>query len=266
MLARLKRAWFIAIGWYAAKGYFPGRMLAQSGLYFYSHYFYVFGDFRQSGEAQLLERLGGRLKMVFDVGCNHGDWLIAARAANPDATIHGFEIVPATYAKLKAACPNEPELHNFGLGSRDGSIVIHSIVGDDGIASAYPMDNRDTTQTECRIRRGEDFCAERGITHIDMMKIDVEGQEGEVLRGLASLVSAGEIDVIQFEYGELNIAARFLLADFYDMLGPQYDIGLLKPGGVEFRPYEVKHETFIWSNYVAVLRSKPELRRLVQAA
>jgi hypothetical protein len=79
-----------------------------------------------------------------------------------------------------------------------------------------------------------------------------------VLRGFEETMGRDAIDIIQFEYGRVNIVTHFLLRDFYEYLEPRgYVIGKIYPGYVDFRPYSVDFEDFRGPNYLAVLKSKP---------
>ncbi len=265
MLGLVKRGWFRALKWYASERYFPGYWLAQSARYFHDHYVYEATGHRRNGEAALLERLSGKLDLIFDVGANRGEWSKLAHEFHPKATIHAFEIVPSTFEKLAAAAPAGVVAHDFGLGDVDGEIELHVMRGNDEIASIFAMEHIDTIACIGHIRNGDEVCRELGVTHIDLLKIDVEGAEKRVLTGFQHLLAAGAIDVIQFEYGEFNIASRFLLADAYELLGPMYEIGLLGRRGVAFRPYLAEHESFKGPNYVAVRRARPDLIEALRA-
>ena len=62
--------------------------------------------------------------------------------------------------------------------------------------------------------------------------------------------------MIQFEYGYVNIVAKFLLYDFYKLLeGYGMKIGKIYPDFVDFRDYRYQDEDFIGPNYLAVHES-----------
>ena len=85
-------------------------------------------------------------------------------------------------------------------------------------------------------------------------------REELVLKGFSNALANGMIDVIQFEYGKVNILTRFLLRDIYEMLeGYGYTVGKLYPNYVEFRHYTLDDENFFGPNYVAILKDRREL-------
>jgi hypothetical protein len=109
---------------------------------------------------------------------------------------------------------------------------------------------------EAEVITGDSYCRERGIDHVDMLKIDTEGADHLVLAGFSQMLSAGRIGVIQFEYGRLSATTKFMLADFYQLLEPQgYRLGKLFPTYVDFKPYDVRDENLEGPNYVA---ARPE--------
>lgn len=112
--------------------------------------------------------------------------------------------------------------------------------------------------------RGDDYCAEHSIDHIDLLKIDAEGTDHLVLKGFERLLEARAVEAVQFEYGRANILNHFLLADFYQFLGAAgMVVGKLYPNYVDFRRYDEVHEDFIGPNYVAVRDDRPDLVKLL---
>jgi hypothetical protein len=111
------------------------------------------------------------------------------------------------------------------------------------------------------IRTGDTFCAEAGISAIDLLKIDTEGYDYYVLQGFKRMLREKRIRVIQFE----NIAVlaenvntpmskKKLLIDIIDLLGNDYVIGAILPSGVDFARY-ARSDEFISRNYIAVLKT-----------
>ena len=219
---------------------------------------------KTNGEHYLLLVLASQsMDCVFDVGANVGRWTIAAREICPSATIHAFEIVPQIFDRLQHNTSNLPSIvtNNCGLADSQGPVTVKFFYDDPELSSLIdvPYDRASVWVPSCTVT-GDAYCEQHGIDRVDLLKIDTEGSELLVLRGLSGMLSSGSIDVIQFEYSRLNIVRKFLLKDFYDLLGDsRYAIGKLFPKHVAFKPYELLDETFMGPNYVAVRRGRPDL-------
>jgi FkbM family methyltransferase len=217
-------------------------------------------DMRSNGEQWLLSKLAAfRPEVVFDVGANVGDWLILARATLPDSQLHAFEIVESTFTALaeRMAGTAGVVLNHCGLSDHSGSATMHLFDASSKLSSHVAYPHGPYQEAICPVKRGDEYVGEKGIKRIDLLKIDVEGAEHLVLKGFGALLDADDIDVIQFEYGMVNIITHFLLRDFYQLLEARgYLIGKLFPDHVDFRNYELTDEDFIGPNYVAVRKAQ----------
>ena len=109
------------------------------------------------------------------------------------------------------------------------------------------------------------YCKADRIETVDFVKIDVEGAEHRVLGGFGEYLRAQAVHCIQFEYGAFSTQTRFLLADYYGLLGDGYWIGKIFPTYVDFRPYDWSMDDFRFSNYCCVSKQRPDLRTLLAA-
>lgn len=231
-------------------------------------------DFSQNGENFVLATLSRHteLKTIFDVGANTGEWAALAASIAPDARIYSFEIVPETFRQLKKNTIGFGNVSAFGLGLSDtpGKIPVFyspnrnaNATCVEGVTELFHKHNPDAVEAE--VTTGDSFCIKHGIDEIDFLKMDVEGFEPRVLRGLENLLQAGRVKVIQFEYGYVNIVVKFLLKDYYDLL-ERYNmqIGKIFPNYVDFKDYELQDEDFFGPNYLAVHSSCSDLIRTLQ--
>lgn len=221
-------------------------------------------ELSRNGEDFVLQMLG-RLapRLIVDAGANVGDWTLAARRRCPAAQIHAFEIAAPTYATLCANTAADADIrcHNLGLSDRDETIAIRHFDGAPALTTAtrYPHPLA-STELSAQVVRGDAFLAGLGVSHIDMLKIDVEGMEAQVLRGFDSLLSQRRIDLVQFEYGRVNILNHFLLMDCHAFfLERGYVVGKVYPHHVDFRPYALSDEDFRGPNYLACRADRPDL-------
>jgi hypothetical protein len=105
----------------------------------------------------------------------------------------------------------------------------------------------------------DDFCSDRAIDHIDLLKLDLEGGELDALRGARALLDNERIDLIQFEFGQPSLGARTYFVDLFDTLAKRYEIFRVLPNGLErLATYHETLEVFMSTNYLAVLRSRAD--------
>jgi FkbM family methyltransferase len=223
-------------------------------------------DITMNGEDRVLRRLGTGLGVVFDVGANVGEWTEHALAAGAQA-VHAFEISPSTSAELGRRFESDGRVvvNPFGLGSATTTITIHHYPDWPVLTTVteYPHD-LPSEPIDVPVRRGDDYVTEQAIDRIDLLKLDVEGAEGDVLHGLARTFERGAIGAVQFEYGRVSILTKYLLRDFYaDLVGWGFRVGRIQPEAVEFQEYSFDLEDFADSNWLAVHEQRDDLLDLV---
>lgn len=182
-------------------------------------------------------------RVIFDVGANVGQTVKRLRPLFPTAQIHAFEPVPSTFAQLQANVRGDPltQCHPLALAERAGTITI-KINAKSELNSLSPAlrDAADLNATEVALTLDTTagFCARHGITHIDLLKIDVEGFELAVLEGTVPLFSVGAVDYIVAEAGLMPNNPRFTpLPAMIDFLLPHgfWLVGVYEQMGHHYR-------------------------------
>ncbi|OEJ64165.1 hypothetical protein BEN30_17005 [Magnetovibrio blakemorei] len=212
--------------------------------------------------------------VVFDVGANTGHWSSAcAQLFDEETNIYAFEPGLITFGKLKQYLKHKNNIHVFqiGLSKSDGEmeIMISDSVSEKSSvevtsASALLPHIKDFRKETQKFVRGDVFCSDLGINHIDFLKVDTEGHDFHVVSGFGDMIKNKEIDVIQFEYNRLNIFTKIMLRDFYVLLNEEltdkgFCIGRIYPGGVWFKEYSVYDENFVDGNFLAVRINRTDL-------
>jgi FkbM family methyltransferase len=238
--------------------------LARQYLKWYGNASYKTG---KNGERWLLEALRDEpIRTVLDVGANVGKWSLMAAEVFPQSTIYALEVVPATAAELRTRVAGQDRISCFGLGLAEhtGRLTIHynPAASAHSTHTDYPHSWKGE-RIECPVMRGDEFLAREGIVGVDFLKLDVEGAEHLVLRGLDGLLRERRVRFVQFEYGRVNILTRFLLKDFYDLFAAHgYVVGKIYPDHVDIRDYDLGDEDFLGPNYLACRAEEPALARL----
>ena len=105
------------------------------------------------------------------------------------------------------------------------------------------------------IKKIDDYLAENQISYIDLLKLDIEGNELQALKGAEDSLKNGKIKAIQFEFGTCNIDSRTYFRDFWYLLSDRYNIyRLLKDSLYPVTYYSEYDEVFATINYYAELK------------
>jgi len=236
-----------------------------------SWYANVSYDLDHNGEGFVLDTLARfGPKVILDVGANVGDWSVAAARRCQSAEIHAFEISPATFEQLAAATHGIGRVHgeSVGLSDAPGTIRIRHYDGLPALTTAtdYPHPFP-YTEISAEVTTGDAYAASRGISHINLLKLDVEGMEHRVLKGFGQMLERKAIDLVQFEYGRVSIVHGFLLRDFHAFFRERgYLVGKIYPNYVDFRDYDMADEDFLGPNYLACRADQAEYLKALQPA
>ena len=223
-------------------------------------------NFKTNGEENFLNSLfevyQSRDFCVFDVGANVGNYseLVLNNSKGRPLSIHAFEPTRGCFKELLSRFSGQKNIHlnNFGLSSSEKEATIYSDKEKSNLASLYKRDLKNygisLGRTESiSLKRLDTYIQENKISKVNLLKIDVEGHELEVLRGLGQYLNPDFIDFIQFEYGGCNLDSVTKLSDPYDVLAKNgFEICKIMPKYLEFRKYKIYMENFTYSNYVAV--------------
>ena len=110
---------------------------------------------------------------------------------------------------------------------------------------------------DVKVKTLDDFCHEKKIQKIDLLKIDVEGHELQCLLGALDLLKQDKIKAIQFEFNEMNIISHSTFKDFWDLLRGFKFYRLLPNGHLlyikEYNPLYC--EIYAYQNIVALSNS-----------
>jgi FkbM family methyltransferase len=201
--------------------------------------------------------------VIVDVGANAGQFTQMVWELCPAVTIHAFEPSPVSYAVLSAALHGTTvRAHQIALSDHAGQIELFDYSDEAGSqhASVYrgvieAIHRRSASSTQVRCETLDAIAGQLGLEHINLLKIDAEGHELAVLAGAKELLGSNRIDVIQFEFNEMNVISRSFMKDFFAVL-PSYRIyRLLRDGVIEFEHYDPTFmEVFAYQNIVCIRR------------
>jgi FkbM family methyltransferase len=225
------------------------------------------GDMRINGEVNFIARNKDSLHVIFDVGTNVGEWTKHVLALNPGAEVHCFEPGDLAFQELQAAhFPANVHLNKVAVGSKCETRTLHvfdhntgkahsareintSLYGRKLFTKATP--EKETLQS-ISVDTLDHYTDAHRISHIDLVKIDVEAGEVDVLRGAVEMLRDGKISMIYFEYNDCWIDARIFLKDVFELVEP-YNCRFyaMYPDKLKTVPkYDYRLDNFKYRNYV----------------
>jgi FkbM family methyltransferase len=164
--------------------------------------------------------------VVFDIGANQGEWSASLLEHCADVHLYLYEPWPAACAAAAAGRfaaqigVGRVTCCAVALSSRRGTGVLHAYEKNPLFNTLYrridveqQLELKERRTCEVPLSTLDAEAASHGLRHLNFVKIDVEGSEGDVLAGAAGLLRRRSIDHIQFEYGGTYEAAGIRLVD-----------------------------------------------------
>ena len=228
---------------------------------------YVSGDFKTSGEIIILDEIAKKYthgkKVIFDVGSNNGEYALQINQsfAKLKPRIYCFEPSTETYDALQANVSDIENIipFNFGFSNEPSTAQLYSYSGNTGLSSVYNRDlnaygHQSLSSQMISLKTIDTFCDEEEIDEILFLKLDIEGNELNALKGASNMLSSRKIEIIQFEFGEPNIDSKSFLRDFFEILSEYNLYRILRDGKISITPYTETNEIFKTANFIAFLR------------
>lgn len=152
---------------------------------------------------------------VFDVGANVGELtLLFSRFVGERGSVHAFEASGEVFQKLETVCAaagrRNVVLNHLALADKNGTVrlnVYDAPFSSFNSQAARPLKNYGLELEPIGIEETpattvDEYCAERKIEFIDLLKIDVEGAELQVMRGARSMLKSKAVACCAFEFGQ----------------------------------------------------------------
>ena len=175
--------------------------------------------FQQKKIIKLINSKFSKPIVVFDIGAHYGETIKLFLNNLKIQKIYSFEPSPYNYQVLKKNIskyqPNKVEIFNFGLGEKISKKYINQTV--ESSSSTINKINKDSKYLKRKLKilniKDKDtfyhklpievstldtFIEKKNIQNIDLLKIDTEGYEFNVLKGLSNY--SHKIKLIYFEH------------------------------------------------------------------
>jgi FkbM family methyltransferase len=154
------------------------------------HRIFFDGGF-EDRELHLVSRYIQKNSIVFDIGANIGTHSIFFSTIATEGKIYTFEPSKSTYTLLLKNIINYQNIIPVNLGLSDTSKESNFFECEDNALSGLKDTKRSKIKQISTILTvsGDQFQELYGITHVDFIKIDVEGLEQSVIKGLSRVIS-----------------------------------------------------------------------------
>jgi FkbM family methyltransferase len=147
--------------------------------------------------------------VIADIGANVGFYSVEmAKCVGPSGCILAFEPDPLSFQLLQervnqASLPNV-ETYQVALSDKSGRAALYCSAynrADNRLSPSHTESHVEVCEVD--VRRLDDFLSGRDI-HIDGMKIDVQGNEEQVLRGASEILRRG-VRWIWLEFSPIHL-------------------------------------------------------------
>jgi len=200
--------------------------------------------------------------IILDVGAHNGSYTDEVLKYFPDSNLYLFEPSKDKYINLKNKYLNKQNISifNFCLSDSVGEKILFKNSKLDSRATLIHREEAhrntywDLEEIVKSNKLSEFWKIELGSKQIDLLKLDIEGEEFTVLNDVRD--NLHKIKLIQFEFGEPNIGSRIFFKDFWEMLTDNFKIFRYTHFDqlIEVKQYSEYEEFFRFTNYLAVNR------------
>ena len=179
---------------------------------------YLYGEY----EAELTACIQRIVKPGFiclDIGANFGYYsVLLAELTENSALVHAFEPVPSIYKLTQETVEQNGVaervvLNNCGLGVENGEFTVYTFTQlPHGHSSSNDLGMPDAVPHRCRVTTLDRYAEEHDLKEVDFIKVDVEGDELNVLKGGERLLRRSRATVA-FEVNMTCLIARNLVPE-----------------------------------------------------
>jgi FkbM family methyltransferase len=154
----------------------------------------------------------GKIKCLVDVGANVGQFSLLCKIVHPKAYIHAFELLNKAANTFKKVLGRHPDivLHIHAIGSEATNQSMNvtaradssSLLALDAQSRIYPGTHVVSQEAVC-VKPLQDVLRDEDILSPALLKIDVQGFEGEVLKGGEGLLETFDWIYLEASFVEL---------------------------------------------------------------
>ena len=138
--------------------------------------------------------------VILDIGANIGWTALRFASANPNANIIAFEPHPLSFQRAKDNFDRNNFSNilclNIGLGESSSILKIYELMDNNSGMNRIVLEELDRPFKEVKIERLDDVLKSINIHQVDLIKMDVEGFEGFVLKGASAILTNSNAKIL----------------------------------------------------------------------
>lgn len=218
------------------------------------------GSHTIKSEVNSVSKLLNNPKLLIDVGANKGLYTDELIALYPNSEIHLFEPSTFNFNLLKDKFSNRSNiyLNKLALSNFQGNVKLYAPEPGSGMGSLVQrnlehFNIQSNSQEDVGVDIFENYWNKTlHCGKIDFLKIDVEGFELDVLKGLGDSINF--IKIIQFEFGGCNLDTKTSFQDFfYFFKNKDFSVKRITPFGLQdISNYKEIDECYRTTNFIAI--------------
>lgn len=165
-------------------------------------------------------RIDNDAPVIFDIGGNTGISMLFFKKLYPDSTVYCFEPDPDIFAILERNVKEnnlkDVFLINSGVSDYSGkasfyvpswssgssSLFMKKLEIEKGFADRTSLGENTIEEKKVKVLRCSQFIEEKGIRHIDLLKIDAEGAEERIISDITPFLNRIDLLVMEFHYAK----------------------------------------------------------------
>lgn len=159
---------------------------------------YFFGTYiNEDSSIQVWKQFVKESRVIIDVGANFGFYSLLSAGINPKANIFAFEPSPYILRSFR----RNIELNNYeniylqpvGVGDKEGKFKLFvSDVNNTGMSSLVNRGEFSKYTVDVDVVSLDEFVVANSLSAIDLVKIDVEGNEFNVIKGMEEIIKINQ--------------------------------------------------------------------------
>lgn len=177
-------------------------------------------------EMSFLMKIALNNSIIFDVGAGIGDYSLIAGSQNKKNQVFSFEPTHTSHLRfLENISLNN--IKNINLDSRVISNNSNGVYFNHKEINEISHINTKGAGEKCQSISIDEFCEEKDINNIDLIKIDVEGAESFILEGMHKMIKNNSIQSIIIELNSNSLNYNSSNKKNYKFLSKYYNCYLI---------------------------------------